>query len=684
MGVCLALVTPTEAVVERFEEIERRPLLGGMTFGETGAYELVVGKLHFALDPAAEANVEIIDLDLAPRDAEGRVRWSAAVTLLRPVEPSMSNGTLLLEVPNRGAKSLTYFFHRGAERSNHLRDPEDLGDGLLLQRGFTLAWVGWQQDLPFDPELLGMDRVEIEGDPPLRGLARAEQVLTDPLRSIPLGHRGHRAYPAADPTDPRHVLMIRASADAPRRVIHRDRWNFARLDAEGRVVADPRWITLDQALPAGTVVELVYLAEEPVVVGLALATVRDAASFFKHGRGPVTTAGGAGAASQDDSPVRARRVLGFGLSQGGRFLRHFLYQGFNRDVTGRRVFDGVLIHTAGAGRGSFNHRFAQPSRDGQPFSSIDFPTDLFPFATAPQEDPLTGAEGSLLARAEASGTVPRVMLTSTGYDYWGRGMALTHTQLDGRKDLDPGPAVRLYHFSSSQHFVDNFPPAAVGTRWPGNPVDFRFAARALLLALDAWVSQDVEPPASRYPHLGDRTLVAPAKLAFPKLRGVVPPSHPRRVHRLDCGPRFAEQGILDWQPPIRGEPYPLLVPQVDALGNEKGGLRLPEVEVPVATLTGWNLRAEALGASDEMADFRGAFLPLSRTLADRQRHGDARRSLAELYTDREQYLERYGAVAHRLVEQGYLLEEDLDELLRRAEALWDAVAGGAIRLPMAP
>ena len=673
-ALALALASPADGEVLRFEEIERRPVADGKTFGDVGPYERLKGKLHFAIDPAEEGNRVITDLDLAPTDADGRVRFSAAVTVLRPSTPRPSSA-VLLEVPNRGSKSLFSFFHRGAAHSNAPLTAEHLGDALLLRHGFTLVWVGWQQDLPYDPELLGMDRVEAVAEPPIRGLARAERVPVDPVRTLSLGHRGHQAYPAVDPLDPRHVLMVTPPGGERRQVVPRDRWHFARLDREGRVVADPRWVVAEESLAPGSVVELVYLAEEPLVVGLGLLAIRDAASFFKHefdrspGEEPTT---------QD--PPTPRRLLAFGNSQGGRFLRQLLYLGLDRDVAGRSVLDGVWIHAAGAGRGSFNHRFAQPSRDGHPLSSIDFPTDLFPFAPVPQVE--DERRDSLLARSRAAGGAPRLMITSSGYDYWGRGMSLVHTSVEGRNDLDLGADLRLYHFAASQHFVDRFPPAAVGTRFAGNPVDFHLATRALLLAFDRWLANGTPPPPSRYPKLADRTLIAPEALDFPGLRGIEPPQQPRRVYRLDMGPRFESEGIVDWQPPIRGAAYPVLVPQVDRLGNEIAGIRLPEVEVPVATTTGWNYRAEKIGAPGALADFRGAFLPLSRNREDRERRGDQRPSLEELYPDVETYRQRFRAAAQRLVDEGFLLAEDLPELERRAQALWDLVAGGAARLPL--
>lgn len=660
---------PVSAVVERFEELRRDTVADGKAFGATGAYQVIVGELHVRLDPADPANAAIVDLSMAPGAADGAVRFTADLFVLAPVDPSKGNGTLLLEVPNRGGKRALRLLNRGAAPSDNPSTAQHFGDGFLMERGFTVAWVGWQQDLPYDPDALGLSRVKVVSDPPVIGLARSDHVFDDPSKSLFLGDRSHFAYPVADPKDPRNVLMVRDTRDGQRRVIPRQDWRFARVDKEGAVVADPRQIYFEAGFEPGKIYEAVYAAAEPSVVGAGFAAVRDATAFLVRG---------------EDSPVNVQRALGMGVSQSGRFLRHFVHEGFNRDATGKKVFDALWIHAAGAGRGSFNHRFAQPSRDGHAFASFDYPTDLFPFTDTVQRDLGGGAErrrDGLLRRAEADGVVPKIFFTHTGYDYWGRAASLTHTTPDGRGDVKPSPSVRLYHLASTQHFVDSFPPAGIGTRFPVNPADFRPVLRALVAALDAWATQGQAPPASRYPTVADGSLVEPGSVVFESLPGIGPPQNHHRVRQLDFGPRFHGEGVIDWQPPVAREPYGVKVPRVDADGLEVSGVRLPEIAVPVATYTPWNFRTAKIGNPGEPAAFRGAFLPLSRTQADAERYGDQRPALMERYGSREAYLERYDAAARRLVQEGFLLEGDLGSLRQRGEALWTLVADGAIRLP---
>lgn len=406
----------------------------------------------------------------------------------------------------------------------------------------------------------------------------------------------------------------------------------------------------------GAIYELVYASADPVVVGTGLAALRDGAAWLRD---------------SEESPVTVDRVLAMGISQTGRLLRHFLYQGFNLLPGGGMAFDGVIAHTAGGGRGSFNHRFAQPSRDAHRFRAFLYPTDIYPFSDLPQRDPETGLEEGLLDHLRQDDAVPKIFFTNTGYEYWGRNAALIHTSLDGGRDLELGPEVRSYHFASTQHFVEPFPPRPVGTRHPGNPADFLWSLRALLLAMDSWITDGKEPPPSRVPRLADSSLVALEDYRFPEIPGVEVPTIAHGTWRLDFGPRFRSEGIVDHQPPRVGAPFSILVPQADADGNESAGIRLPQIEVPLATYTPWNFRSEAIGAPQELANFRGAYLPFAVTEAERRRTGDPRPSLEERYASRDEYLGRYARAAMDLAKEGLLLPRDLSGLLSQAEELWD-------------
>jgi hypothetical protein len=358
------------------------------------------------------------------------------------------------------------------------------------------------------------------------------------------------------------------------------------------------------------------------------------------------------------------------VSQTGRFLRHFVYQGFNEDERGRRVFDGVFDQVGGAGRGSFNHRFGQASRDALHHYNILYPVDMFPFTDAAETDPETGQTDALLARAEASQTTPKIFHLLTDSEYFNRAGSLVHTTPDGTRDADLPESTRIYMIASAPHIVSAFPPRAdpagdPPTLAPTNPLDYAAPVRALFRALDRWVVEGSAPPPSRYPHIADGTLTTADRAGWPKIPGVMMPLDPMPAYRLDFGPDWT-RGIVSNEPPKVGKPFPVLVPAVDRDGNDRAGIRLPEIEVPLATHKGWNYRLPSSGAADRLAGEFGSYLGFPRTAAERTARGDSRLSIEERYRDRFDYLGRIADAATKLAGEGYLLAEDVPEIISRA------------------
>ena len=403
--IALAPSAPAEVVGV---DVDRREVVaGGQAFGLAGPYEKLEGEVRYCLDPQHPGNSRIVDLDLAPRGRDGRVCFTGDVYVLKPVDPEKGNGTLLVEIPNRGGKASIFYFNRDARRTSDPSAREDFGDGFLMRRGFTVVWAAWQWDVPDEPDRLRLDPVFVTPEServeePIEGLVRADHVFAEPARVLPLAHRDHRPYPVADPEDPRNVLTVRDRRLGERRVIPRSEWRFA---------PDRSHIHLPGGFVPGKIYEAVYVAQDPAVVGLGLAAVRDLVAYLKH---------------SPESPAPGERAIAVGISQTGRFLRHFLYQGFNEDLEGRPALDGVFAQTAGGGRGSFNHRFGQPSRDAHPYSAFFYPTDLFPFTGRTRSDPVTGLEDGLLRVLSKSEAMPKVFFTNTGYEYWGRAAGLIH------------------------------------------------------------------------------------------------------------------------------------------------------------------------------------------------------------------------------------------------------------------
>jgi len=541
---------------------------------------------------------------------------------------------------------------------------------MLLEDGYTIVWVGWQFDVPADNDpyrLRLFAPVATQNGQALTGLVRSEIITSKKQFSHSLADRNHVPYEAANPADPAIQLTVKDGKNGKPRALPRKSWQFAR-DVDGKPVADPGHVFLSTGFEPGRIYEVVYTAKNPALVGLGPAAVRDLISFLKYGGNGVTLLG--------DQSRHLKRAIGFGTSQSGRFLRAYLYYGFNKDEKDRKVFDGVWAHVAGAGRGSFNHRFAQASRDGHPFMNHDYPTDIFPFTDLEQTDPETGARGSLLGKAAAENVLPKIFYTNGSYEYLGRAAALIHSGADGKSDAPLPKDTRVYFLTGTQHGPGAFPPARpAGTTNLANSNNYRYPMRALLGSFNRWVTEGVEPPASAYPRIDKDQLVAPGALNFPKVPGAVPPTRLQTGSRLDFGPRFATEGIVTQEPPKAGKPFPVLLPQVDTDGNETSGIRMPLVTVPLATYTGWNYRDAAIGGVGEVFDMVGSTFPFARTKAERQKSGDPRPSIEERYPTREGYLNKVRSAAAALVQSGYLLQRDVEEVLRDAATRWDTWAG---------
>lgn len=661
-GVVVAIVVVAEtarAELVRVEVETREQILGGKSFGLPGSYEKLAGKLFFAVDPDLEPNEIVTDIDKAPRDENGRVDFSADFYLIKPTHMEKGNGAVLLEVGNRGRKGLLSFFDF-ASGSTDPTDESDFGDAFLLERGFALLWVGWQWDTPQTPGIMRMYApVATDGGKPIRGLVRADFVVTSSETDHSLADRDHIPYLVADADATENVLTVRDGVEAPRRVVPRSQWKFARV-SNGAVVSDRGRVYLEGGFEPKKIYEVVYVSENPPLVGLGPTGIRDAASRLKY----------EGSAELGIPAGSIERALAFGISQSGRFLRTFLYYGFNEDESGRRVFDGVIAHVAGGGRGSFNHRFAQASRDAHPYLNFFYPTDIFPFTDLEEVDPKTGARGGILAKQKPEHQ-PRVFYTNSSYEYWGRAASLTHTSIDGLEDAKLPANVRIYQFAGAQHGPAAFPPRRTLGRERSNPMDFRWSMRALLVAMDRWVQAGEAPPSSRYPRLENHTLVRPGNLGFPQIPGVGRPSHPHKAYRADYGDRFSSEGVVTKEPPeIRGA-YPNLVPAVNEDGNETAGIQLPELAVPIATYTGWNLFNDASGPVEELASMQGSFIPFPRTEAERKASGDPRPSIEERYRSRDQYIGLVARAALRLIAERILLPEDLASILDNAGRHWD-------------
>jgi Alpha/beta hydrolase domain len=619
LGLC-ALLAPWQASAEvRTVTIASRAIVaGGQAFGRTGPYEKLTGTIEFSLDPADPHNKRIADLTHATRAADGRVHFSADLYVLQPADSSRGNGTLLFEIANRGRKGMLGRFNRAGGSQDPVA-AADFGDGFLMKEGYTLVWVGWQFDVAAPLLRVEAPAVDVPGRVRVSFIPDQKNTSVTPA-DLP-------AYPPATADDATAMLTVRDRFWDMPTPIPRNAWQLTIPNGRPR-------ITLESGFEPGRVYEVNYAAVGARVAGVGLAAIRDAASAFRY---------------RTDLPIRGRAAYVFGISQSGRFLRQFLHDGFNVDEHDQRVFDAVWPHIAGAGQGSFNERFALPG-----YSS--FPATRFPYTDLEQRRS-SGERDGILAGYRPE-HLPKVIYTNTSVEYWGQGRAaaLTHTSLDGKADAEIPENVRVFLLSGTQHGEAAFPPSVGNGQAPGNPMPQANVMRALLRALHQWVDAGVRPPDSRYPRLRDGTLVSIAAFRFPSIPGAMDPKDIE-------GPGTVVSGSV--------AALPFLVPQVDADGNERAGIRVPELSVPLATTTGWNFRAERAGNPSTIYALLGSYLPFARTRAEREARRDPRRSLEERYRDREDYLGRVRAATTALVKERLLIGEDVDDVVQRATRHWD-------------
>ena len=657
--------------------VERTPFAGGESFASTGPYERIAGRAHFSVDPTLQAQAGVVDIDKAARDAHGRVHFTADFMLLKPVAMANGNQRLVFDWANRGNKRCLQFFN-DAPGSNDPRTLAHAGKGFLMRRGYTVVWLAWQGDmLPGGGRQILDLPIATDHGRPITGPVRVEFIADQPGVTVyPLSGRvSTRSHPTASRDTGKARLTRRRYPGDPRIIVPCTDWQFARIEGGGgldnqgterAILPSDTHIYFPSGFETGWIYELIYEARDPLVLGLGHVAVRDFVAFLKYES--EDAAGQANPLRERSSGVE--KAYGWGRSQSGRCIRDFVYTGFNEDARGRRVFDGLLPHVAGAGLMWMNHRFANVvTPAGQQYEDHYNAADRFPFSYAACKDHFTGKTDAILKRPH---TDPLVLHTQTATEYWQRRGSLVHTDTQGN-DLAQPETVRIYLWSSSQHFAD--PHTTAPTRGVCqqlfNVVRTSMLFRAMLDAMDAWATHGTPPPDSRVPHRADGTLVTMAEwlLQFPRIPGVAIPSGPSDLPRLQFGQEFAS-GILKEPPTVMPGPgYAVLLPAVDADGNEVAGVRAPMVQAPLATYTGWNLRARGFGQG-AMHEFTGSTIPLPDSPEERAATGDPRRSILERYADSTAYVAAIRAAAERLFEERLMLAEDVERTITAARN-WD-------------
>lgn len=624
-----------EFVIEETES----PAFGGRTFGAVGQYERLSGHAVGAVDPADPRNAGIVNLDKAPRNADGLVEYRVDICIYRPVDLAKANGWLFYEVLNRGSKRAVCRVNSGPA-TNDSGAPEDAGNGFLMEQGYTLLWSGWQDDVkPGDGRMRADYPVATDGGAPITGLTMDETIdETNAKRIIK-----ELVYPAASLDTDEASLTARLRERDPRQQPAGLGWRY--VDDTHIEITRPD----DPGFDAGTIFEFIYRAKDPKVTGLAFASHRDIAEFLRSGK--PDAAGNAN--PQAGAPLRHCLLLG--ISQSGRFVRDFLYQGFNEGADGGRVFDAAVPIIAGSRKTQINMAFAQPGRYQRQHEDHSYPGDQFPFAYRELTDPISGRTDSILARCEATGTAPKIIHFDTETEIWSARASLVVTDCEGR-DIEQPDNVRVYLASGIPHGWA-MPPNGTAMQFPDNELCYGALFRPLLNALKDWVEKDVAPPPSCFPSVAAGTLVPPLQAGFPEIPGFP-------FEGTINGLCLMDHSSL---PPIEGPAYPVLVSRVDSDGIAVAGLRHPVLRVPRATLLGWNLRAKGYGEGDIYSSIGGK-IPFADTKAERLAKGDPRPSIEERYPTNADYVAKMRAETDAMVADGQLLPEDAERIVAAAEA----------------
>ena len=621
------------------------PVFDGREFGSVGTYECLNGTIHGELDPAHPLNADIVNLDKAPRNAAGRVAYRSDFTLMTPTDLAKGNGWLLYDVPNRGNKVALTRLNRGAD-GNRPTTAAHAGDGFLMRQGFSVIWSAWQTGVPAGADRLdahfpsvaatGTNRDEFiaegygPGDAFIRETSKTNFVAT-------------LSYQAADLTPGKAGLTVRQREKDPRVTPPGLSWHY--VDATHIEIKRP------PGFDRGAIYEFIYPAQNPEVMGIGFAAIRDLVSFLRHDTTP-------------ENPIRGRvrHTLGFGISQSGRVLRDLVHLGFNQDLDGKRVFDAIFPVVSGSRRTFINFAFAQPGRYSRQHEDHAFLDDQFPFTYPTLTDPLSGKTDGIMRRAGEAGVRPKVMHLDADSDMWAARASLVATDPAG-KDVAMPEDVRIYLASSTQHAVHK-PAAKHASQLPGNPLGYSAWMRALLIALTEWTEHGTPPPASCFPSraAGSLTTREGAERAFPPISGVNFPDVLNELH-------FRNHSV---EPPVDGPEYPVFVNALDEDGNSLGGLRHPVLAAPLGTHTGWAVRVPGYAEGD-LFTVQGSYIPFPATEAERAGTGDPRRSIEARYPSHAAWAARVIAAAEQLVAERLLLREDADRLIAAARESRDVM-----------
>jgi hypothetical protein len=658
IGIALLGAAPAQARVTQVTiTATESPAYGGKSFGAVGAYERITGRISGEVDPKDPLNAIIVDIGLAPVNAKGMVEYSTDFELLRPIDLAKGNKRLLYEITNRGRTNALSHFNDGKEETD-LASAGDPGNGFLMRQRYSVLETGWDVSARSDGKSFTVT-VPVAKNPDgstITGPNTDEFVIDKQAKPA----QQRLTYPAATADKSKASLTVRLRYEDNPIPVPADGWDYvdAKLSAV-KLTSGP--FGGPGSFGPTALYEFTYQAKDPLVVGLGFAALRDIATFMRNAE--TDDRGTANPLAGD-----VQRIYTFCSSQPCRTMRDFVQLGFNQPERAAgnmpMAFDGVLNWKGGGSGIYMNYRFGQPVRTHRQHIARWTPEYQFPFADVKITDTVTGKTDYRLRRCEASNTCPKTFEANSANEWWAKASSMMQTDSAGHDlDLDGVANVRYYLLSSLPHGAGNGPGICAQ---PRNPLRPNAALRALLTDLDQWVTSSVTPPQNRMPHAADGTLVPPLPqetYGFPHIPGVVFNGVHHTGDLFDYGPDF-DKGFISVQPPkLLGSPYPVLVPKADPDGNDIAGVRLPELTVPVATYTGWALRADGLDGCDAA----GQKIDFAKTKQARLASGDPRPSLAERYADHATYVDQVKRAAEALKNDRLLLDEDVQRYVAAAQ-----------------
>lgn len=652
--------TDAQARITRIQvTTSESPTFGGYSWPGVGQYEKLAGKAFGEVDPLDPKNAGIVDIALAPRNSRGNVEYAFDFYILKPIDLKKGAHKVMYEPPNRGGKTWNTLGRvtsgpGGANDPGSIVDPAVLADAFLMPRGYTMVWSGWDK-------AAGTSTANFNSTITLPiAKNRDGSSITGPAYEyiVTTGNSYTLSYPAASLDQTKARLTHRVHLDDQPVDVPTLAWSYNGTGTAINIVG---------GFVANDIYEFSYTAKDPTVNGLGFAAVRDWNAWL---RGALMDDSG----NKNPMAGDIQRIYTEIVSQPGRLLNDFTHLGFNQAEDGSKVFDGMMQWIAAGSGINLNYRFSQPGRTERNRQDHLHVENVFPFANVLTTDPFTGKVDSRYAKCEATNTCPLAAEIYSANEYWVKSASLLHTTPDGLVDLPDSPYARNYFISSHQHGTGSATSKGNCQQFQ-NPLNSAPIQRALFLALDDW-SNGIAPPPSRVPRLADGMLANPlpqSAVGFPNIPGVTYTGLKTTRYLLNYGPNFYTTGIATINPPViippyednplNGPIYPSFVPKTDSDGNDIAGVRLPDVTVPLATYTGWALRAGP--QANDGCEGSGQYIPFAKTAAQRQATGDPRPSIEERYPSYGEYYAKVKNAIDGLVKNRLMLCEDADDAQAR-------------------